>query len=239
MCETCNAPILEFNAVFYCSYLLKVGPLEAGSVKSKRIKKFRKLDSVHIFSASLPCIQTPKFGHYMPQTSLSLSISWATTRFQKSGLNDTQIETNLSIFWRGFASALRVSTLPFHSLKVGWVPTCTPKPFYKIDKLVSIWGPFSPNVLPMESCSVTLWKRARMFEACSDQILEFRRQGGQKHTNKAQFLKLSDFIETMGPYWSRVHACRYPVISIPLSSCGCATSTLAVLKQNLSIKSTN
>ena len=71
MCEACNDPILEFNAIFYCSYLLKVGPLEAVSVKSKRLKKFRTLDSVHIFSASLPCIQTPKFGHYMPQTSFA------------------------------------------------------------------------------------------------------------------------------------------------------------------------
>ena len=41
-----------------------------------------------------------------------------------------------------------------------------------------------------------------MFEACSDQILEFRsrRQGGQKHTNRAQDLELFYFIETMGAY---------------------------------------
>ena len=41
------------------------------------------------------------------------------SKMEKSGLNDTQIETNLSILQRGFASALRVSTLPFHSLTVG------------------------------------------------------------------------------------------------------------------------
>ena len=79
----------------------------------------------------------------------------------------------------------------------------------------------------------------------SDQILEFRGQGGRKHTNRAQFLELCGFIETMGAYWSRVHACRYHLWfanhlqSVPISSCGKATSTRAVLKQNLSIKSTN
>ena len=31
--------------------------------------------------------------------------------------------------------------------------------------------------------------------------------------NIAQFLELFDFVETMGPYCSRGHACRYPLIS--------------------------
>ena len=54
-----------------------------------------------------------------------------------------------------------------------------------------------------------------------------------------------DAVWTMGGYWRRVHACRYPLWfpnhlqSVPISSCGWATSTRAVLKQNLSIKSTN
>ena len=41
-----------------------------------------------------------------------------------------------------------------------------------------------------------------MFEACSDQISKFRRQGGQKQTNSSRthFLERSDFIETMGLY---------------------------------------
>ena len=97
----------------------------------------------------------------------------------------------------------------------------------------------------MESRSVMIWKEARMFEACSDQILEFRRQGVRKHTNRAQFLELSHFIETMVPYWSRVHACRYSLISesspihLNFKLWKNATSTRAVLKQNLSMKSTN
>ena len=85
------------------------------------------------------------------------------------------------------------------------------KPLYKINKLVSIWGPLKPEMFHFGVLlCLTTWTGARMFEACTDQILEFRRQGGWKHMSKAQFLELSGFKETMGAYWSRVHACRYP-----------------------------
>ena len=107
----------------------------------------------------------------------------------------------------------------------------------KSTNLISIWGSFTHEIFHFGILLwLTMWKGARMFEACTDQILEFRRQGGWKHMSKAQFLELFDFIETMGPYWSRVHACRYPhwfpnhPQSVPLSSCGQATSTRAVLK---------
>ena len=55
------------------------------------------MDSLHMFPASWP--STPKFGQYMPQTSLPLSIPQGTAdpKMNSSGLKDTQIETNSSI----------------------------------------------------------------------------------------------------------------------------------------------
>ena len=76
---TCGV-IRSYNSKW--SNFFRVGPLEAVSIKSKRFKQFQKLDSVHLFSASLPPIQTAKFGRHMPQTSLPLSISCHTTGFQ-------------------------------------------------------------------------------------------------------------------------------------------------------------
>ena len=48
------------------------------------------------------------------------------------------------------------------------------KPFYKIDKSVSIWRPLKPEMFHFGILLwLTMWKGARMFEACTDQILEF------------------------------------------------------------------
>ena len=58
------------------------------------------------------------------------------------------------------------------------------KTLYKIDELVSIWVSFKPELSILESCGprcLAVQKVARMFGACTDQILEFRGPGGGKH----------------------------------------------------------
>ena len=58
------------------------------------------------------------------------------------------------------------------------------KTLYKIDELVSIGVSFKPELSILESCGprcLAVQKVARMFGACTDQILEFRGPGGGKH----------------------------------------------------------
>ena len=58
----------------------------------------------------------------------------------------------------------------------GNVTTCNveAKPLYKIDKLVSIWGSFKPELSMLESCCASQYgKGQRMFHAGADQLLEF------------------------------------------------------------------
>ena len=62
------------------------------------------------------------------------------------------------------------------------------QPLYKIDKLVSIWGSFKPELSMLESCCTSqCGKGQRMFQVGTDQILEF----------SCNFLIL---MERMGPY---------------------------------------
>ena len=60
------------------------------------------------------------------------------------------------------------------------------KPLDRIEKIVSIWGYFKPEILHFGvRLYLTIWKGVGMFEAWS-----------RKHMNRIQFLELFDFIET-------------------------------------------
>jgi uncharacterized protein with HEPN domain len=68
-----------------------------------------------------------------------------------------------------------ISEFPNHPWK-GNVTTrnVEAKPLYKIDKLVSIWGSFKPELSMLESCCTSQYgKGQRMFQAGADQNLEF------------------------------------------------------------------
>ena len=111
-----------------------------------------------------------------------------------------------------------------------------------------VWGSFKPWTVHFGVLlCLTIWTVAKMFEACIDQKFGVRGQEGGKHMNRVQFLELFE------PFWFykgngstlRPSTCTYPhwfpnhPQSVPISSYGNgkATSTRAVLKQTLSIKS--
>ena len=92
------------------------------------------------------------------------------------------------------------------------------KTLYKIDKLVSIWCPSNLNS-PFWSPAVRGALRYRKWQGCLGHVLtKFWSLEGQeagniwKETIFWNFLNLLDFIEAMGPYWSRVHAPSTPIL---------------------------
>ena len=123
------------------------------------------------------------------------------------------------------------------------------QPLYKIDKLVATGGPFKPELSILESCCASRYGKGQGCLLTKFWSLESRAQGGGKHMNRVQFLELFE------PFWFykdngstlKLSTCTYPhwfpnhPQSVPISSYGNgkATSTRAVLKQNLSIKSKN
>ena len=108
---------------------------------------------------------------------------------------------------------------------------------------VSSWGSFKPDHFGV-LLRLTIWKGARMLKACADQILVFRGQGGGTHMNRVQFLGFfqhfwfyKDNGSTLQPntYTKYPHGFSNDPQSVQIPSYGKATSTRAVLKQNLSI----
>ena len=110
----------------------------------------------------------------------------------------------------------------------------------------SLFGVFKPELSILESCCASRYGKGQGCLLTKFWSLEiFRAQGGGKHMNRVQFLELFE------PFWFykgsgstlRPSTCTYPhwfpnhPQSVPISSCWKATSTRAVLKQNLSIKS--
>ena len=122
-------------------------------------------------------------------------------------------------FYRGNGFILKPSTctkypywFPNHPqsvLRKGNVNTRSSQaqPLYKIDKLVATGGPFKPELSILESCCASRYGKGQGCLLTKFLSLELKEAGSiWTESSFWNFLNLFDFIKTMGPHWSRVHA---------------------------------
>ena len=81
------------------------------------------------------------------------------------------------------------------------------QPLYKIVKLVATGGPFKPELSILESCCASRYGKGQGCLLTKFLSLELKEAGSiWTESSFWNFLNLFDFIKTMGPHWSRVHA---------------------------------
>ena len=127
-----------------------------------------------------------------------------------------------------------------HFFELFWHRDCWSKTS-RWNRKISHWSLFggpsnmSYQLSISECCCASVYGKLyiKMLEASNDPILEFSAAGGYTFNFKEREWERERF----GPYWRRLHALSTP--NDFWTICGKATWTRAVLKQKLSIKSTN
>ena len=165
------------------------------------------------------------------KVSFGMVVAWDTINFH-SLLNQVQLNENKH---QNLENNCHFGTLFWH--RDCWSKTS------RWNRKISHWSLFggpsnmSYQLSISECCCASLYGKLyiKMLEASNDPILEFSAAGGYTFNFKER--ERARERERFGPYWRRLHAPSTP--NDFWTICGKATWTRAVLKQKLSVKSTN